>query len=792
MNNLRNIYLLKGYNNYFNRIVKKHSTLDEYLENCSSYKCILNVNFNPNDGVDTELVLNTVDASQCSDYLLVVNFDEHNSSTDPYIIESKWFITGAIRNRGNQWKFTLHRDVIVENYDNIVSAPCYIEKATATKDNPLILNSEGMKFNQIKKEQTVMYDILNVPWIVGYISRDAYKTDGNVLNYSVYETSKYDTEITQSKFTELSSKTCYSTVSDTKVELKVRSSIENIWYGWSEWSNIIDNNGDQTLTTPFFSRSDLYSTTITSAGTYKTLFKSTIKPVYSSIVNSLKALTPNTPSTSADINEMLALDDLTVKVGSAIYTAKVTKEEVVSTQNLSTASGVGSTIWGYKTYYIIGTPTSSEFNTQLTQTKYTITFEQQVTSATITVPRADSRLHLVDSPYDMFCMPYTNREIYSNGTVNKQSKNLSVTTAIEIARQSGTGTVYDVQILPYCPIREAIITHPQGQGYLLDLTNTSNTEIKSGSNTIGYVLWCRKSEFSFPLINESNRDYVRDIRDLSDMDYKVENETSFYRINSPNYSSYYEINLAKNGGIFNNWKVDCNYKPIAPYIHIAPEFNGLYGTRFDDARGLILSGDFSLPQVSSAWEDYERSNSNYQKIFDRQMQSLDIQQDYQRTNQIVSSLTGATASGIGAGIFTSNAAIGGATSAASILGGVADYAMSEKLRQEEKSYKTDMYNLNLQNIQAIPNTLTKVSALNVNNLLAPILEYYTCTDREKETLKNKLRYNGMTINALATIGEYLKSDKTYIKGQLVRLEGIEDDPITLNAIFNEINKGVFI
>ena len=55
-----NILLLKGFNNYFNRIVKKYSALADYKNNSNAYLEFSNINFNPNDGVATELVIGSV------------------------------------------------------------------------------------------------------------------------------------------------------------------------------------------------------------------------------------------------------------------------------------------------------------------------------------------------------------------------------------------------------------------------------------------------------------------------------------------------------------------------------------------------------------------------------------------------------------------------------------------------------------------------------------------------------------------------------------------------------------
>ena len=52
-----NILLLKGFNNYFNRTVKKYSDLQDYRDNSNSYLDFSGINFNPNDGVSTILVI---------------------------------------------------------------------------------------------------------------------------------------------------------------------------------------------------------------------------------------------------------------------------------------------------------------------------------------------------------------------------------------------------------------------------------------------------------------------------------------------------------------------------------------------------------------------------------------------------------------------------------------------------------------------------------------------------------------------------------------------------------------
>ena len=113
--------------------------------------------------------------------------------------------------------------------------------------------------------------------------------------------------------------------------------------------------------------------------------------------------------------------------------------------------------------------------------------------------------------------------------------------------------------------------------------------------------------------------------------YKIENECDMYRLCSPNYTGVFEFNLAKNGGL-DYIEVDCTYKPYNPYIKLNPNFKRLYGNDFNDQRGLICGGDFSLPQLSNSWANFQLNNKNYQLTFDREIQSMEISNRYQRVS----------------------------------------------------------------------------------------------------------------------------------------------------------------
>ena len=59
VNNFNKILLLNGFNNYFNRIIKKFNKVEDYKYDSVDYNYIdKSINFNPSDGVNAELILN--------------------------------------------------------------------------------------------------------------------------------------------------------------------------------------------------------------------------------------------------------------------------------------------------------------------------------------------------------------------------------------------------------------------------------------------------------------------------------------------------------------------------------------------------------------------------------------------------------------------------------------------------------------------------------------------------------------------------------------------------------------
>jgi len=283
---------------------------------------------------------------------------------------------------------------------------------------------------------------------------------------------------------------------------------------------------------------------------------------------------------------------------------------------------------------------------------------------------------------------------------------------------------------------------------------------------------------------------------------KLANQCDMYRLVSPNYSGQFEFNLAKNGGYVEYFNVDYTYLPISSYIHVNPDWKGLYGQDFNDARGLICQGDFSVMYLSDPWKNYQQQNKNFEQIFSREISNMDVNRKYQRMGETISAWTGAIGAGGGIGGLISGVAggiAGGVAGAASLAAGYADRSISDKLYQESVSFKKDMHEMQLENIKALPNSIAKTTAYNENNKIFPILEYYTCTDEEKDLVANAIVNMGMTVNVVGKPIDYVYNtwsyngifSKGFFKATLIRLEDLPEDYHMLQAIAEELSLGIY-
>lgn len=207
--------------------------------------------------------------------------------------------------------------------------------------------------------------------------------------------------------------------------------------------------------------------------------------------------------------------------------------------------------------------------------------------------------------------------------------------------------------------------------------------------------------------------------------------------------------------------------------------------------------------ISDAFTNYELQNKNYQAVFNRQIQNMDVMNDIARQEAMFGAISGtvkSAASGAVTGAIAGGstgaipgAAVGAAVGlAAGAAGGAMDIANLDKKINENRSFAVDMYNFSLQNVKALPYSMTRCTALTYNNKLFPFVETYSCTDEEKEAFIYKLKYDGMTVNKIGKIKDYTDLAGNMLKAEIIRLEGLKEDAHMASEIYNEIKKGVYL
>lgn len=795
-----NLYTLK-YNNYYNRIIKKYDTLDEYLAN-DYYEVFIGTNFVPNDGISTDQILNTSVIDH--DYLIAENVEDGSLT--------RWFIIEQVRLRNGQYKLILRRDIVADNYDSVITAPMFIEKATISDlDDPAIYNPENMTFNQIKVDERPLKDDTQIPWIVGYVARPGAGQTDPLQNKTITtkigasgagriyeEVNGINNWKYYNKRIHYSNVYAYTTltVMNTSPFLIGTYTTAEAKFNRTEYSNTAESY------TFYDDVPDSYKSGYQFSETYVERFKN-LKGFL--LFNILKADYYNRFESYIggiyptqyyeyvkDYQGKLIKDTSTNRVYKVRIETSTVSGDWGFQENSDALNYLKSNITLSNLGYTGAENPNNSWGYHAEAQKHEIFLEEVLDE--ITLNFGNTRDHLIDQPFDMFCIPAGSVQITTGdlSPIYDSDPDIAIRVAQEIMAELGSA-IYDIQLLPYCPI-QSMISYAAGIGAINvqgQISVPINKIVGEIPTEISRLIWCTSSKFSF--IKEIELGF----RPRTALDKKVRSLTQKYRICAPNYSAAFDIDPMKNNFI-DSYQIDCMYKPYTPYIHVAPVFNegSLYGGDYRDARGLICGGGFSISRVDSAWTQYKLNNINYEKTFQRQIENLEKTQDIEQSMQIWSIIAGSMqGAGTGAMVGSIGGPVGIGVGAAigagaSIAGGIADYYYSEQLRDEAKSLQKDMYGFNMGNIKAIPNTLAKVDAFDPNNKIFPFLEIYECTEKEREALINKLKYNGMSIGRIGSIIEFLQPEPTYVKGQLIRLS--VGDFHETNAIAGELSKGVFI
>ena len=800
---------LYNFSNYANRILDVRNKLEDYQD--YFIKSTPNgVNFNPNDGVNTSIVLNIAD-DEIPNYIICVP----DGTLD---IDSRWYVIDANRTTGNQYRINLLRDVLADYYEEVYKSTAFIQKGMLPMSSPFIYNSEGMSFNQIKKEEIPLYDGSQCPWVVAYLSTNKPTHDVNWLPNKVSADIVVDS-LGGWDYTEENEYNLYQdgtgayhawTFNDYTPGIISDNTLTEL-----SWNN----NGPQ-KTIGGTSGYGIHEEGVASHNTSLSLYGvDTTKPQstpYQIATKALNSLIYNTTSStdnkikswySSNItgNGLLANVGKTIKETSTgkIYKINVSYGNIETIYNdIATGSSPYNEMQGIvdKVSQISGTGNNDSYTVTYKVQKVRPVFSELAQNDAVTIPFSNNGRSLDDAPYYMVAMPVGCNIIVDNSRISSEP-DVVYGLAQQMGRVLGS-ELYDIQLLPYCPVPN-VITQLQNELNVKDLTaGFDYVKITNEAGQVKSVLfYCTQSSFTNTVELTADQEATM-INILKKYDYKVQNECDKWRLCSPGYTNTYDFSMAKNGG-FKGFNIQCTYKPFNPLIAINPVYGGLYGQTFNkEQRGLILSGDFSMPRVTDAWIQYQLNNKNYEDIFNRQMVNMDVQQGIQRQEAIWGMIAGTAQGGVSGGVTggmvggPAGAAVGATVGAgASLAAGIADISNMKRLQAEQKSYATDMYNYNLGNIKATPNTLTKTSAFTILNKLVPFLEYYTCTDDEKQAFINKLSYNGMSIGVIGTVGTYIDNtynNHKYIQGTIIQIDLPNEETHMANTINDELMKGVRI
>lgn len=936
-----NLLILKGFNNYFNRIIKKYNTIADYISHSDSHYDFSGINFNPNDGVTTTHIIGSSTQQQAGgpdlvplawehdgnpDYLIAYETEQVGIATNT-VIRSRWFVTESVRTRNGQYSLKLKRDSIADFLESLLSAPAFIKKGTVSDDNPLILNDEGVRVNQIKTENEFLKDESGSAWIVGYMPKNT-GISGHQISCSVQGESNIEyttiTELAADLGVDEGELSDVLTTSSSNVSTFINGNIEIIgclnhpnpvrtteqliagsqnYLSSISYKNWRSNDVAKAAENCFADRKTVFGTNSINQH-LADIWKNNVSSNVSTIKSNWNTLTsaPFLPKTV--YTKLVELDGKYIFKNGNYYKINVGtsnsgyKEHLISSASSPFGTICSDTVSQWNTWIVSQGYSSADAQMSLRSPGKVQIYYNTIEAVfylspigpedgfpTISFTMSTNRKACEDQVFDMFAMPANAVQIIDGLNIYEGIPEYSQRLAVAIAGAAigldndnpDLYALYDIQLLPYCPIPDICenglinigslssgqydyitysgpttfvsqqytpvfyslgvyevqqtIFKPSGTGTLTlaDISvlwsndnhdNESLTIMSQSSSTIKVsLLFDRPQLTSLPRVQFSWSYTPTDPQVKSIVIYpnsasfkanvnkaltlknemKIEALCNNYRLVAPNYQGSFDFNLAKNRGQCSGFRAYCTYKPYTPYIRVVPEFDWMYGINFTrEARGLVCSGDFSLGRVNSQWGQYQLNNKNYQNIFNREIQNLDVNQSIQRTQQYVSGglniVRDAIAGGVGGFVASGSpygaiagAAIGGAGSGA---GYAVDMNLMERSLKEQRQFSIDKYNMNIANIQAIQYTITKVGSFDIDSAVFPVLEYYTCTDVEKEALRMKIQYEGMTIGIVDCLGNYMNGG--YVQADLIRNENIIEDSHLLDDIYIELTKGVYM
>lgn len=775
--------LLLQFRNYFDRRIKRFDSLASYY-NYQLGQTFTNINFIPGDGITTELILNfDTEALGSPNYLIAAE-----TSTD----FTRWFITETERTRKGQTKFKLRRDLVAEEIQGIKEATAMINKGYVEWGNPAFFNKEPISVNRIPKTREFLIDKSVSGWLVAYLPKSgkgenswedtgvAFGTVAPQAQYSFASLDEARTAFGENNAYIGGMLQVYATPS-----WVVGSSLPKL----KKYEYFLQNGGAWPVETVNSTSSQSYFEGTASLA--PDAIQAGVTAIYQEVG---KRLTPSDLSFKgyqSVVDTVSKYDGATVKNTSTGVIYKVSAE--ISERSVS---DIFIDSWNNSDLNQVFVDAAKKVDGRFSETTGQHDFEHapiktsgctcyfvkvsftQVSDEIYEWKISKKRRKTEDAPYDCICLPYRTDGINAVFKIDGKLVDVDYNANMSLASSFSTywgSNVYDVQLLPYCPVQDLIV--PGTGGIAVDSTKAGVVyQYDTASKTL--VCFCRTINSKFSISKQ-----------LIPPKTKTDFLCKHYKLVAPNFSSEYEVPVFENGGVY-YWNVTETLIPYSPWIQVVPQFKNFNGADLKDSRGLIVGGSLSITQTTTAWAEYLRSNCNYSQIFESQMAYQEYQQKNSMIASAIGSVGGALTTGVGTGILTGGVALGVGAGLASGAAGVADLLVQNKMNQKANEFAREQRELSLSNIKSTPATISKVTSINSNFCVWPYIEFDVCGDGEYELVDTYLKMYGMTINQVGTLENFMKKDY-YCSADILLADNIYGDANYKNQIKSEVSQGFF-
>lgn len=334
-----------------------------------------------------------------------------------------------------------------------------------------------------------------------------------------------------------------------------------------------------------------------------------------------------------------------------------------------------------------------------------------------------------------------------------------------INAEGDTGRILDIQYLPF------------------SVADTPNDNIKiNNTSLVARFLTTDDLYFSTQLPQLTN----------------INKETDTIKIVSPSRASQFIFSPYNNDGLL-EFQSRITLKPYTTAIYIRPSTQGLLLYDWDDKDCLTILEDFSLTNVSSEWTNYIYNNRNYQNAFEREIQGREFGREWERkVEQAQARADEWTARNISAQktqTYTGNLPI-----VSSVLGAFStaapdynymqaaqlDRQYNEALYQEGLSQSRDLFNMQIENIQAQPPMPSRITTIDIKLLDGVYLEFYSTNSTEKQAIDNYYKFNGNRIDCYGTFDDYYGH---FVRGKIIKANNYTQPE--LNELNRRLEMGIY-